>query len=97
MTSEIEESPGVTSSMRVLVRDVKRLSIFSVVSGVALAFAMIALDRGYSLMPVALFLCGGGLAAPPAVGAAKAAQANAESQGTVYAAPSYLDRPAPKG
>jgi len=78
MTTETEESPGVTSSMRVLVRDGKRLAVFMALAGVALAAAMLVFDRGYELVPIAAILVGGSAVTPSGLGYAKARQAEAE-------------------
>lgn len=80
-TSEIEESPGVVSSMRVLVRYGRRLSVFMVLAGLALALVMVILNRGYELAAVPAILVGGGAVTPTGLGVAKSWQAQAENRG----------------
>jgi uncharacterized membrane protein len=78
MTGELEASPGVRSSMRVLVRSGRRAGWAMILSAVALSGAMLALGRGYELVPVAVLLVSTGAGMMTGLGFAKAAQARTE-------------------
>ena len=78
MTGELEASPGVVSSMRVLLRSGRRAGWVMIVSGIALSGAMLALARGYELVPVAVLLASTGAGMIIGLGFAKAAQARTE-------------------
>lgn len=56
MTKEIEESEGVVSSMRVTLRTGRRAGVAMIAAGVALSFAILALNRGFELVAVAILL-----------------------------------------
>lgn len=67
--------------MRKLVRSGSRAGWVMILSGIALAFTMILLDRGYALAPVALLLVTAGPGMITGLGFAKAKQAEAENKG----------------
>lgn len=83
MTRETEESPGVTSSMRVTLRTGRRVGVFMIVAGVALASAAMVLNRGYELAPFLTLLVTSGAGLVTGLGIAKAIQAKNEQGGTV--------------
>jgi hypothetical protein len=80
MTTETEQSPGVTSSMRVTLKNARRAGFFMIFSGVALCIAMLILGRGYELVPVAILLETAGPGMITGLGYAKAMQSKNESE-----------------
>lgn len=77
-TGEIEESPGVVSSMRVTLRHARRMETLCTLAAIILGIGMLV--RGdYALLPLALLIGGGGCVGKIAVSAAKAWQAQAET------------------
>jgi hypothetical protein len=80
--SDIEESPGVVSSMRKNLKTAVRTGVMLAFSGVLLAFAMLLASR-YDLVPVSIALITGG---PALIGVglgAKAWQAQGESRTSI--------------
>ncbi len=77
--SEIEESKGVLSNIRITVKSMRRLAWFCVVAGVFLGFAMLLRNR-YELVPLALALVIGGPFASAGTSAAKSYQTNNEGK-----------------
>ncbi len=81
MTKEIEEQPGVISSMRSNLKRCVWTGIFMVSAGISLAFGMLAFNRGYELVAVSVLLVTTGGAMIPLGLGAKAWQAQAEIKG----------------
>jgi hypothetical protein len=79
-TLEIEESPGVISSMRVLLRSARRAGWVMIVSGILLAGAIFVFDRGYQLVTFSILLVSTGSGMITGLGFAKAIQARSENQ-----------------
>jgi len=80
MTSEIEESPGVTSSMRMTVKFARPLGAWMIASGIALAALSLILGRGYELITVEALLISTGAAMITGLGFAKAMQSKYEGR-----------------
>ena len=77
-TKETEYAPGVVSSMRVTLKTARESGVFMIISGVAMAAAMLVLDRGYELIPFITVMEGAGPAMITGLSYAKAVQAGAE-------------------
>ena len=78
MTQEHEERPGVISNMRRTLIFARRTGLLMIVSGIALAGAMLGLGRGYELAPVATLLVTAGAGMITGLGFAKAIQSKSE-------------------
>lgn len=78
MTREIEESPGVVSSMRVTLRHARRMETLCIVAAIILGIGMLIRDN-YVLLPLAVGLVGFGAGGKAVVSTAKAWQAQAET------------------
>lgn len=78
-TKEIEESPGVVSSIRVTLRHARIMETVCTIIAAGLGIGM--LIRGqYELLPLALLIGGGGCIGKIAVSTAKAWQAKSEAE-----------------
>jgi hypothetical protein len=80
-TQETEESPGVTSSMRVHLKSGRRAGWLMIVSGISLSTLMLIVNRGYELVSVAVLLVSTGAGMITGLGFAKAIQSQSENQG----------------
>lgn len=80
--TEIEESAGVVSSMRVTLRGARRAGYVMIGSGIILTALMIILSRGYETVPVVTILVGGGAGMITGTSWAKAVQAKGEEPET---------------
>lgn len=79
MTSEIEESPEVISSMRVTVRTARRIGVIMIISGIVITGLMLILNRGFDLVPVSTLLVTSGAGMITGISFAKAIQSKAEN------------------
>lgn len=86
-TSEIEESPGVVSSMRKNLRKAVDAGIGMIVAGILLAFGMLLKEK-YDLIPIAVTLISGGPALIAIGLGAKAWQSQAEKATVSVPSPS---------
>lgn len=75
---ETEVAPGIISSMRVTLKVAREAGRVMIYSGIALAAMVVALDRGYELVPFLMVLESAGPTMITGLSFAKAIQAKSE-------------------
>lgn len=91
-TNEIEESPGIVSSMRVTLRTVRRLGSIMILSGIALSIAVVVLNSRFEIISFATILVATGSGMITGLGAAKAWQSGVESNNATTVDPNDIRR-----